>query len=50
VENKIIIPLDGTESVEEVPLYATSLTPCGDTALTRLVWSAEPQCPQVPEG
>jgi len=36
VENKIIIPLDGTESVEEVLLYATSLTPRGDTAITLL--------------
>jgi len=36
VENKIIIPLDGTESVEEILLYATSLTPRGDTAITLL--------------
>jgi nucleotide-binding universal stress UspA family protein len=36
VENKIIIPLDGTESVEEILLYATSITPRGATMITLL--------------
>ena len=36
MENKIIIPLDGTESVEEILLYATSITPRGDTEITLL--------------
>jgi nucleotide-binding universal stress UspA family protein len=36
VENKIIIPLDGSESVEEILLYATSITPRGDTVITLL--------------
>jgi nucleotide-binding universal stress UspA family protein len=36
MENKIIIPLDGTESVDATLLYATSLTPRGDTDITLL--------------
>jgi nucleotide-binding universal stress UspA family protein len=36
VENKLIIPLDGTESVEEILLYATSITPRDTTAITLL--------------
>jgi hypothetical protein len=36
VGNKIIIPLDDTESVEEILLYATSITPRGDTGITIL--------------
>lgn len=36
MENIIIIPLDGTESVDAIFLYATSLTPRGDTDLTLL--------------
>jgi nucleotide-binding universal stress UspA family protein len=36
VENKIIIPLDGTESVEEILLYATSITPRSVTLITLL--------------
>lgn len=36
MENKLIIPLDGTESVEEILLYATSITPRGDTVITLL--------------
>jgi nucleotide-binding universal stress UspA family protein len=36
VENKIITPLDGTESVEEILLYATSITPRVDTVITWL--------------
>lgn len=36
MENKIIIPLDGTESVEEILLYATSITPRADTVITLL--------------
>jgi hypothetical protein len=36
VENKIIIPLNGTESIEEILLYATSHTPPSDTVITLL--------------
>jgi nucleotide-binding universal stress UspA family protein len=36
MENKIIIPLDGTESVEELLLYATSVAPRDDTEITLL--------------
>jgi nucleotide-binding universal stress UspA family protein len=36
VKNKLIIPLDGSESVEETLLYATSITPRGDTAISLL--------------
>ena len=36
MENKIIIPLDGTESVEEILLYSTSIMPRGDTGITLL--------------
>ena len=36
MENKIIIPLDDIESVEEILLCATSITPRGDTGMTIL--------------
>ena len=36
MENKILVPLDGSESVEEVLLYVTSITPREATAITLL--------------
>jgi len=36
MENKILIPLDGTESVEEILLYVKSITPRDDTEITLL--------------
>jgi len=36
VENRIITPLDGAGSVEEIRLHDTSITPCGDTAIPLL--------------
>jgi nucleotide-binding universal stress UspA family protein len=36
MQNKILIPLDGTESIEEVLLYATSISPREETAITLL--------------
>jgi hypothetical protein len=36
VENKIIIPLDGNKSFEEILLYATLITPRGDTGIAML--------------
>jgi nucleotide-binding universal stress UspA family protein len=36
MENKILLPLDGTESVEEILLYVTSITPCEATGITLL--------------
>jgi hypothetical protein len=36
MENRILLPLDGTESVEEILLYITSITPREATAITLL--------------
>jgi nucleotide-binding universal stress UspA family protein len=36
MENRILIPLDGTESVEEILRYVTSITPKADTEITLL--------------
>jgi nucleotide-binding universal stress UspA family protein len=36
MDNRILIPLDGTESVEEILLYVTSITPREATAITLL--------------
>lgn len=36
MDNKILIPLDGTESVEEILLYVKSITPREDTEITLL--------------
>jgi nucleotide-binding universal stress UspA family protein len=36
MENRILIPLDGTESIEEVLLYARSITPREDTEIKLL--------------
>jgi nucleotide-binding universal stress UspA family protein len=36
MENRILLPLDGTESVEEILLYATSITPREETGITLL--------------
>jgi nucleotide-binding universal stress UspA family protein len=36
MENRILIPLDGTESAEEILRYATSITPKPDTKITLL--------------
>ncbi len=34
--NRILIPVNGSESVEEIPLYMTSITPSSDTRNTLL--------------
>jgi nucleotide-binding universal stress UspA family protein len=36
MENRILLPLDGSESVEEILLYVTSITPRQATAITLL--------------
>jgi nucleotide-binding universal stress UspA family protein len=36
MQNRILIPVDGSESVEEVLLYVTSITPRSDTLITLL--------------
>ncbi len=36
MQNKILIPVDGSESVEEILLYVTSITPRSDTHITLL--------------
>ncbi|MGB5305801.1 MAG: universal stress protein [Gammaproteobacteria bacterium] len=36
MENRIVIPLDGTESVSEILLYAKSITPRADTEIALL--------------
>jgi hypothetical protein len=36
MDNRILIPLDGTESVGEILLYVTSITPSDVTAITLL--------------
>ena len=36
MENKVLLPLDGSESVEEVLLYITTITPRESTAITLL--------------
>jgi len=36
MQNRILIPVDGSESVEEVLLYVTSITPRSDTRITLL--------------
>ncbi len=36
MQNKILLPLDGSESVEEVLLYVTAITPCEVTTITLL--------------
>ncbi|MCK5382215.1 MAG: universal stress protein [Gammaproteobacteria bacterium] len=36
MENRILIPLDGTESVKEILLYVQSITPCDETKISLL--------------
>ena len=36
MKNRILIPLDGTEQVAEIILYAQSITPCADTEISLL--------------
>ncbi|MDH3888859.1 MAG: universal stress protein [Gammaproteobacteria bacterium] len=36
MENRILIPLDGTEQVSEIIRYAQSITPCADTEISLL--------------
>ena len=36
MQNRILIPVDGSESVEEILLYVTSITPRSDTHITLL--------------
>ncbi|MGD2138605.1 MAG: universal stress protein [Gammaproteobacteria bacterium] len=36
MQNRILIPVDGTESVEEILLYVTAITPRSDTHVTLL--------------
>lgn len=36
MQNRILIPVDGTESVQEILLYVTSITPRTDTTITLL--------------
>ena len=42
MENRILIPLDGTESAEEILCYVTSITPKPDTSITLLCILAAP--------
>ena len=36
MDNRIVVPLDGTESVEEILLYVTSITPSDATEIALL--------------
>jgi len=36
IQNRTLIPVDGNESVEEILLYLTSITPRSDTRITLL--------------
>ena len=48
MENRILIPLDGTESIEEVLLYASSITPRETTEIKLL--NVIPQAQDQPAG
>ena len=48
MENRILIPLDGTESAEEILRYATSITQKPDTRITLLNVLSAPEDPGSP--
>jgi len=41
IQNRILIPVDGSESAREIVLYVTSITPRSDTLLPDLPPSRE---------